>query len=202
MEKWYERGSIMPLWLRNSLVVLISIITFGLVSPAQASELLSIEPKDTDRPDTFENVSIHTDHLAKSHENHESFVNRIMKEAEEQSIEKFGSRIGPVIEDEFREIILPNMEAAIASVAEQFPEEHLANLEVTEVPGGGFSEKIFHIVNEQKSDIIRFHVRRDNPPQDGYWFNFHYHTYHDQFQTHYELGTIYWDKNTPPKWKS
>jgi len=192
----------MPLWLRNSLVVLITIITFGLVSPAQASELLSIDPKDTDRADTYENVSIPTDHLTTSQETHESFVSRMMKEAEEQSLEKFGTRIGPVIEDEFREIILPNMEAAIATVSEQFPEEALVNLEVTEVPGGGFSEKIFHIVNEQKSDIIRFHVRRDNPPQEGYWFNFHYHTYHDQFQTHYELGTIYWDKNTPPKWKS
>jgi YpjP-like protein len=192
----------MPLWLRNSLVVLISIITFGLVSPAQASELLSIEPKDTDRTDTYENVSIPADHLTTSHETHESFVSRIMREAEEQSLAKFGTRIGPVIEDEFREIILPNMEAAIATVSEQFPEEVLVNLEVTEVPGGGFSEKIFHIVNEQKVDIIRFHVRRDNPPQEGYWFNFHYHTYHDQFQTHYELGTIYWDKNTPPKWKS
>jgi hypothetical protein len=192
----------MPLWLRNSLVVLISIITFGLVSPAQASELLSIEPKDTDRTDIYENASIPADHLTTIHETQESFVSRIMKEAEEQSFEKFGTRIGPVIEDEFREIILPNMEAAIATVSEQFPEEVLVNLEVTEVPGGGFSEKIFHIVNEQKSDIIRFHVRRDNPPQEGYWFNFHYHTYHDQFQTHYELGTIYWDKNTPPKWKS
>jgi hypothetical protein len=192
----------MPLWLRNSLVVLISIITFGLVSPAQASELLSIDQKDTDRTDTYENVSIPVDHLTTSQETHESFVSRMMKEAEEQSLAKFGTRIGPVIEDEFRDIILPNMEAAIATVSEQFPEEVLVNLEVTEVPGGGFSEKIFHIVNEQKSDIIRFHVRRDNPPQEGYWFNFHYHTYHDQFQTHYELGTIYWDKNTPPKWKS
>lgn len=193
---------IMPLWLRNSLVVLITIITFGLVSPAQASELLSVEPKDTDRPDTFESVLIHSDDIKTNSEDYGSFVSRIMKEAEEQSFEKFGSRIGPVIEDEFREIILPNMEVAIATVAEQFPEELLANLEVTEVPGGGVSEKIFHIVNEQKSDIIRFHVRRDNPPKEGYWFNFHYHTYHDQFQTHYELGTIYWDKNTPPKWKS
>lgn len=196
-----EGASIMPMWLRNSLVVLISIITFGLVSPAQASELLSIEPKDTDVSDTFENGSIPYNHLT-DYEDYENFVSRIMKEAEEQSFEKFGSKIGPVIENEFREIILPQMEIAIATVAEQFPEELLANLEVTEVPGGGVSEKIFHIVNEQKSDIIRFHVRRDNPPQEGHWFNFHYHTYHDQFQTHYELGSIYWDKNTPPKWKS
>ncbi len=88
----------MPIWLRNSLVVLISIITFGLVSPAQASELLSTEPKDSDVSGTFENVSIPANHLTND-EDYESFVSRIMKEAEEQSFEKFGSKIGPVIEN-------------------------------------------------------------------------------------------------------
>ncbi|MBT2695036.1 YpjP family protein [Bacillus sp. ISL-55] len=27
-------------------------------------------------------------------------------------------------------------------------------------------------------------------------------SYHDNFQTHYELGRIFWAKNTPPKWRS
>jgi hypothetical protein len=86
-------------------------------------------------------------------------------------------------------------------VAVQFPEESLANLKVTETPGGGLSEKIFHITNSKANeDVIRFHVRRDHPPQQGYWFNFHYHTHHDNFQAHHELGSIYWNKNTPPKW--
>jgi hypothetical protein len=98
-------------------------------------------------------------------------------------------------------VILPNIEKAIQEVAVQFPEESLANLKVTETPGGGLSEKIFHITNSKANeDVIRFHVRRDHPPQQGYWFNFHYHTHHDNFQAHHELGSIYWNKNTPPKW--
>jgi hypothetical protein len=132
----------------------------------------------------------------------ESFMERVMKQAEEQSLEKFGTRIGPVIEDEFRQIILPNIEQAIVTVAEQFPEEELANLAISEAPGGGLSEKIFHIYGHDQKDIIRFHVRRDRPPHEGYWFNFHFHTYHDSFQTHYDLGSIYWAKNTPPKWRT
>ncbi|MCM3588647.1 YpjP family protein [Mesobacillus maritimus] len=194
----------MPLWLRNSLVVLISIITFGLVSPAQASELLSLEPKTNHQSDTYENVTVEEE-VFQSQSEEESrslFVQRMVREAEQKSLEKFGNRIGPVIEDEFRQLILPNMEIAIASVAEQFPREDLETLEITEVPSGGVAEKIFHIINAENKDIIRFHVRRDHPPLEGYWFNFHYHTHHDQFQKHYELGLIYWDKNTPPKWKS
>jgi len=194
----------MPLWLRNSLVVLISIITFGLVSPAQASELLSLEPKTNHQSDTYENVTVEEE-VFQSQSEEESrslFVQRMVREAEQKSLEKFGDRIGPVIEDEFRQLILPNMEIAIASVAEQFPREDLETLEITEVPSGGVAEKIFHIINAENKDIIRFHVRRDHPPLEGYWFNFHYHTHHDQFQKHYELGLIYWDKNTPPKWKS
>jgi hypothetical protein len=91
----------------------------------------------------------------------------------------------------------------IASLAEQYPEEQLHYLAVTENPSGGMGERIFHIYRvDSGEDIIRFHVRREHPPQDGYWFQFHYHTYHDDFQTHYELGKIYWDKNTPPQWRT
>lgn len=133
----------------------------------------------------------------------DAFINDMVKQAESQAYIKFGAKIKPVIEDEFREIILPNIEKAIEEIALQFPEEDLSQLVITEMPGGGQSEKIFHIMNQQtKQDIIRFHVRRDHPPQTGFTFNFHYHTAHDQFQFHHELGVIYWDKNTPPKWMS
>jgi hypothetical protein len=126
-----------------------------------------------------------------------------LKQAEFQSYQKFGTKIKPVIENEFREIILPNIEKALEEMAVQFPEEDLKNLTITEHPGTGHSEKIFNINNPGiGKDVLRFHVRRDNPPQAGYWFNFHYHTYHDDFQSHHELGSIYWAKNTPPKWMS
>jgi hypothetical protein len=201
----------MPKWLRKSFVVMVTILTFGLVTPAQAylyeNNSQDKNPKrDIIEPTEEEKSSINT--LSSSseeigHINRDEFIRKMLDEAENQSFAKFGSKIKPVIENEFSEVILPNIEKVIQMVAEQYPEEDLAYLMVTEGPGGGYSEKIFHIKNEMTDeDIIRFHVRRDQPPQEGYWFNFHYHTHHDKFQEHHELGTIFWAKNTPPKWMS
>lgn len=192
----------MPAWLRKSLVVLISIFTFGVVSPAQANELLTTADR-AEKSASVETSYIDTLESPLDEEaEREKFIGRAMQEAEQQSFQKFGNKIGPVIEDEFRQSILPNIEKAIEMVALQFPGEKLNSLRITEMPGGGESEKIFHIIGDNGKDIIRFHVRRDQPPKEGFWFNFHYHTYHDSFQTHYQLGNIFWAKNTPPKWKS
>jgi hypothetical protein len=192
----------MPAWLRKSLVVMISIVTFGMVSPAQVNGFLTTTAERSDRSTAAETAYLDSldDNFDEDVERNR-FIDRAMREAELQSFEKFGAKIGPVIEDEFRQTILPNIENAIEMVAVQFPGEKLNTLQITEMPGGGESEKIFHIGDNGK-DIIRFHVRRDQPPKDGHWFNFHYHTYHDEFQNHYELGRIFWAKNTPPKWKS
>ena len=192
----------MPVWLRKSLVVLISIFTFGVVSPAQANELLTTADR-AEKSASVETSYIDTLESPLDEEaEREKFIGRAMQEAEQQSFQKFGNKIGPVIEDEFRQSILPNIEKAIEMVALQFPGEKLNSLRITEMPAGGESEKIFHIIGDNGKDIIRFHVRRDQPPKEGFWFNFHYHTYHDSFQTHYQLGNIFWAKNTPPKWKS
>ncbi|MED3572061.1 YpjP family protein [Cytobacillus praedii] len=201
----------MPNWLRKSFVVMVTILTFGLVTPSHAilydNSSTDKNPKrDIIEPTNEEGRLANTQSSTSEeigHINKEEFIRKMIHEAENQSYAKFGPKIKPVIENEFSEVVLPNIEKAIQKVAEQYPEEELAFLAVTERPGGGQSEKIFHIKNEATNeDIIRFHVRRDQPPQQGFWFNFHYHTYHDQFQSHHELGTIYWDKNTPPKWMS
>jgi hypothetical protein len=137
------------------------------------------------------------------HVTRQQFIEQTMEKAIRQSYEKFGRKIAPVIRDEFCDVILPRIEEVIVSLAEQYPEEQLRYLAVTENPSGGMGERIFHIYRvDNGEDIIRFHVRREHPPQDGYWFQFHYHTYYDDFQTHYELGKIYWDKNTPPQWRT
>jgi hypothetical protein len=194
-------------WIRKSFVVLVSLLTFGLITPTQLINNVNAE-KPTER-DTIEaallrgyaqeNSFFETEEVVDK----EKFLEELIKQAELQSYQKFGTRIKPVIENEFREIIMPNIEKALQETAAQFPTEDLLNLAITETPGKGQSEKIFHIKNSEKNmDVLRFHVRRDNPPQAGYWFNFHYHTYHDRFQSHHELGSIYWDKNTPPKWMS
>ncbi|WP_102263320.1 YpjP family protein [Mesobacillus jeotgali] len=193
----------MPAWLRKSLVVVISMVTFGMVSPAQVNGFLTTTTERSEKSTAAETSFIDSLDVPLDEEaEREMFIHRTMMEAEQQSFQKFGAKIGPVIEDEFRQSILPNIEKAIEMVAFQFPGEKLNSLRITEIPGGGESEKIFHIIGDNGKDIIRFHVRRDQPPKDGFWFNFHYHTYHDSFQTHYELGRIFWAKNTPPKWKS
>ncbi|WP_462411955.1 YpjP family protein [Neobacillus sp. Marseille-QA0830] len=192
-------------WLRKTLFVMVSVLTFGLVTPTQLMNPAKADsPTDRDAfeipsPGSYSHVT-----AAGSEEsefNRDSFVEFLLKQAEDQSYQKFGSRIKPVIEDEFRDVILPNIELAIEETASRLPDEQIKNLAITEQPGSGYSEKIFHIKNhESGKDILRFHVRRDQPPQEGYWFNFHYHTYEDDFQTHHQLGSIYWAKDTPPKW--
>src|SRR3954454_17722828 len=192
-------------WLRKSLFVTISILTFGLVTPSQLinqANAEKINDRDTFQTQASERSFIQANsYLIESEFNREKFMQELMKQAEIQSYQKFGTRIKPVIEDEFREVILPNIEKAVEETASQLAGDDLKNLAITEQPGAGLSEKIFNIKDSVSGkDILRFHVRRDNPPQSGYSFNFHYHTYLDDFHTHHELGSIYWAKNTPPKW--
>ncbi len=167
----------------------------------------SLEPNKEEKrnlvealPQQVEETNDETDAMVPDRD---AFISSMVKQAEYQSYMKFGTRIKPMIEDEFREVILPNIEKVIGEITMQFPDEDLSQLAVTEMPGKGQSEKIFHILNQNTNqDVLRFHVRRDHPPLEGFTFNFHYHTAHDQFQTHHKLGGIYWDKNTPPKWMS
>lgn len=194
----------MSIWLKKSFFVLLSILTFGLVSPSQP--FLNQEnhalAKNNGKPSSVEA----TPEESGEEEpvlTHDEFLETMLVQAEKNAYEKFGTKIKPVIEDEFRSLILPNIERAIEDTAAQFPEEDLTSLTISEVPQYAKTEKIFHIYDERSGeDIIRFHVRKDHPPKDGYYFNFHYHTAHDKFHAHHELGSIYWDKNTPPQWMS
>ncbi|MBW3113229.1 YpjP family protein [Bacillus sp. MCCB 382] len=194
----------MSIWLKKSFFVLLSILTFGLVSPTQPflNEENHALAKNNGKPSSVEA----TPEEAREEESvltHVEFIETMLDQAEKNAYEKFGTKIKPIIEDEFRSLILPNIERAIADTAAQFPEEDLTSLTISEVPQYAKTEKIFHIYDERSGeDVIRFHVRKDHPPKDGYYFNFHYHTVHDKFLAHHELGSIYWDKNTPPQWMS
>lgn len=194
----------MSIWLKKSFFILLSILTFGLVSPSQAflNEENHALAKNNGKPATVESTPEET-REEESFVSHDAFIESMLAQAEKNAYEKFGAKIKPVIEDEFKSLILPNIEQAIAETASQFPEEDLTSLTISEVPQYAKTEKIFHIYDERSGeDVIRFHVRKDHPPKDGYYFNFHYHTVHDQFQTHHDLGSIYWNKNTPPQWMS
>lgn len=128
----------------------------------------------------------------------EAFIVR----AKELSYEKFGSKIGPTIREEFDEKIFPEINKVVKNVLND-ESIHNQTLRLSERPTGNYSEKIFHIINENENkDVIRFHVRTEKRPQDGYYFNFHYHKADDNFSKHFSIGDIYWSKNTPPKWLS
>lgn len=196
----------MPKWIRKSLVVLVTVLTFGLVTPSQLVDFIDDKPPKRDAVQSKSQEAIDREQqiaFIQSAPSDKEIINNLLKGAENHSYVKFGERIRPVIEEEFKEVILPNIEKAIESVASHYQVPSMKNLVISESPTGGNSEKIFHIADrEMNQDIIRFHVRKDHPPQDGYWFNFHYHTFLDDFQEHHELGSIYWDTNTPPKWMS
>jgi hypothetical protein len=196
----------MPKWLRKSFVVLVTVLSFGMVTPSQAAwldELSQESGLESDISDSGQQSKIHDFESLSNISTREQFLDDIIVQAESFAYQKFGNKIKSVIEDEFKEVILPEIEKVIEEVTLQFPEGKLQYINISEFPSGGISERIFHIENQLTGeDIIRFHVRRENPPQQGFWFNFHYHTYLDEFQTHHTLGSIYWAKNTPPKWMS
>ena len=198
-----ERKTVMPKWLKKSLVVLITALTFGTVSPP--AYLTIDDQKDDSSFGDVTNKDFSNEFIEPFEQglSKDSFLSLATEQAELQSFAKFGSRIGPKIQDEFKDVIFPKMEQVLQDLAEEHPEEDLSNLTISENPTGGDSEKIFHIYHAVTGkDLIRFHVRKDHPPLDGYYFNFHYHTYHDDFHGHHALGSIFWAKNTPPKWLS
>ena len=200
----------MKMWMRKALVALFTIATFGLVSPPAA--LMADKPsehqniKETGYTAVYENreESLADGEQAPKPSSFDAYTEELLNKAEDQSFAKFGNRISPVIEDDYREEVLPKIEEAIVShLMTLKDDEAYQDLVISKQPTPGKSEKIFHVYNRKTGeDVLRFHVRRDQPPQQGYWFNFHYHSAEDGFQKHHDLGSIYWDRNTPPNWMS
>lgn len=196
----------MKKWLQKGMMSAVAVLTFGLITPdheiwsSDASakapsympEVGSFIPSASDISDVFldETVELTTADLLKL-------------AAREQAFMKFGTRVGPVIENDFNERILPQIEQAIDSTVARLDDDTLNDLKITERPSGEYSERIFHIKRSSTNeDVIRFHVRTENRLDEGYVYNFHYHTFDDHFATHYDLGEIHWSKNKPPKWMS
>lgn len=199
-------GERMPNWMKKTLVTLITVLTFGLVTPpavlldnakADRSTKQNMEQASRAQEETQE-LSLEDSQLTPA-----AFITYAREEAEKQSMMKFGSKIGPAIEQQFEADILPRMEEMLTAFTEQQPSDSLSHLAFSQRPKGGENEKIFHVYDTRTGkDLLRFHVRRDHPPKEGYYFDFHYHSSDDGFFAHHELGKIYWGKNQPPQWLS
>ncbi|WP_391209208.1 YpjP family protein [Psychrobacillus sp. L4] len=191
----------MKKWFQKSIIITVALLTFGLISPDHLIWEQLLDQKNPEKSLFSDTESLRHEQVSLSKE--EDLKNSITVAAREQAYIKFGERIGPVIQNEFDEVIFPRIQEAINATISNTGQEKVANLAITEQPSGEYHEKIFHVYNnETRKDLIRFHVRTDKKPQEGYYFNFHYHLAEDNYTKHYALGEIYWSKNTPPKWLS
>lgn len=192
-------------WLQKSLIIAVALLTFGVITPAH-----DIWSNFQDKNDSKLAEGPTEDHSFQSSTEEPLLESEIpsieeifISSAKDLSFEKFGGKIGPVIANEFDEVIFPKIDEVIRMTLNDKNDLHKQHLAISERPAGNYSEKIFHVFDEKtREDLIRFHVRTDKRPQDGYFFNFHYHVAEDDFTSHHTLGDIYWSKNTPPKWLS
>ncbi|MDY0404376.1 YpjP family protein [Virgibacillus sp. 179-BFC.A HS] len=205
----------MKLWLRKLAVSLVAIVTLGLyvpplhIDPEANSNKNALASKAADDERHAASVAVAKEGDSSSPAgsiqteqkyDKEKYIDSLTDIAKQQATSKLGPKIASQVEDEFSRDILPAMESVLKSVLEA-ADDDVMFYSITQQPAGGFGERIFHVYDERnEKDIARFHVRRDNRPMEGYWFNFHYHLSNDNFQAHHEIGEIYWDKNMPPKW--
>ncbi|MFS0687723.1 YpjP family protein [Sporosarcina sp. 179-K 8C2 HS] len=196
--------------LQNFIIALVAVLTLGVISPSHEI-WTTLQPKDDTREADLPTSSKHDLRLgledsifeSEPFEQPLSIEEALFQPAKELAYLKFGSKIGPVIEDEFEEIIFPKIEEVIQRTVASTESFGNSMLSITEYPSGDYAEKMFHVSDKVlDKDLIRFHVRTEKRPQDGYFYNFHYHTAEDGFTVHHSLGDIYWSKNTPPKWLS
>lgn len=191
--------------MQKGLMIAVALLTFGLITPTHEiwETFDHSKLKDAEVQPTQTNAVEYIELTEKSVADESNTRDYLHIAAKEQSYIKFGSRIAPKISDNFDTLIYPKMQEVIDMTFARLDSHAKRSLVVSEKPSGDYAEKIFNIYHaETGEDFIRFHVRTENRPFDGYYYNFHYHTVEDEFATHHNLGDIFWAKNTPPKWLS
>ncbi|MBU9723595.1 MULTISPECIES: YpjP family protein [Bacillaceae] len=204
----------MKLWFQKISVILITFMTLGMFIPptyleanANSNEIETNKELDgtieDQNPSIFEEDTESSIEDSEHYTNSDYIVSMITEQAKDRTLNKLGPKILKQVETDITTTILPNMEEVLKMILQDAGEEEFTYYEITEQVTNGYGERIFNLYDHKaKKDVAMFHVRRDNKPKDGYWFNFHYHLEKDGFEEHYQLGDVYWDKNTPPKWMS
>ncbi|WP_100372772.1 YpjP family protein [Bacillus sp. FJAT-45037] len=209
-------------WVKHGLVISSALLTLGLFVPpneyvkdvqAQApskslgerSENPQVYKVDEESYELYHDVLPYsTDHYI--HRDQSSalvFTDYVMNYAHDMSMLKFGASIAEKIERPFTSDILPQLKDVLNETTSKLSQVEWEQMKLSKHPASGQGEKILHLYNQESGeDLLRFHVRRDHPPKQGYTFNFHYHTHIDHFEKHHDLGSIYWGKDQPPNWMS
>jgi len=206
----------MKRWFRKGLVVLLTILTLGIYTPSLGYNPTEKIDERKDRHSSKMNMSedpwieafqeelfggiYPTQDFTSVLDEKDYLIADLIEQANYLTWRKLGPRIAGQVEAELEREIIPAIEGIVQQILLE-NEDHIQYFSMTEHPTKGIGERIFHIYDERTTqDIVRFHVRRDHRPLEGYWFNFHYHLAEDNYEHHYDIGEIYWDKNVPPKW--
>lgn len=202
-----EEPCMMKKWLRKTIVLLISILTLGLYVPpihinAEMDDLDKgeISPKESDYSDRSTAIIEDTEpELTKT--TNELYRDSLVEHAKEQVMVKLGDKISSKIEVPLTEEVLPNLELVLDQVFDMVGDEKSQYLVIREEPASGYGERIFNLYDmSNQENIAKFHVTRVKKPQDGHYFQFHYHLANDQYEEHFPIAEVHWGKNTPPKW--
>ncbi|GAB2565916.1 YpjP family protein [Gracilibacillus alcaliphilus] len=200
----------MKKWMKKFTVVLVTILTLGLYVPPiyidADVDKGTMEPNE-DRAKPVDSQtkedSISQEDLVLEEDSNQLYLQALTQSAKERVQLKLGDKIGNQVKAEVEQIILPNLDQVLDAIYEEHGEEASQYLMIAEAPAGGYGERIFNLYNAQaKENVAKFHVNRLKKPQDGHYFQFHYHLKDDQFEEHFPIGEIYWGKDTPPKWMS
>nr|WP_090888844.1 YpjP family protein [Evansella caseinilytica] len=205
----------MKLWFRKISVILITFMTLGVFIPptyldahAERNEVVSSTGDVGDVSPTVPEIVEEEDGETAEADSADadtgtSLLTMFKAQAAEQTLYKLGPKIFRQVEADVTETIVPNIQEVIQMLLLEAGEEEFQYYGISQQPAQGYGERIFSLYDHRsQEEIARFDVRRDNRPRDGYWFHFHYHLSADNFEEHYQIGDVYWDKNTPPKWMS
>ncbi|TSB46977.1 YpjP family protein [Alkalicoccobacillus porphyridii] len=209
-------------WMKRLFLVASAILTLGLVDFEEPAQTLSLftatkssdEPKDNKsfvyKIDESDYALFHsvlpasvTQYVHYDDEQARLLAKSLAILAKEQGFHKFGEVISDRIGRDFERTVLTSLEPVLARLVTDLSVDQQRQIDVTEQPSSKKGEKILHVFSKETGeDMLRFHVRRDQPPKQGHWFNFHYHIASDNYEHHYPLATIYWGKDVPPSWSA
>lgn len=206
----------LPEFVKKCIVALVAVLTFGTFVPTfpthyvnhhDDKEPLVGEKKQQQRPVEADAVSSAWDNRLPENVSQQqaidTFSQYALAETKRQGLYKFGDRVGERIGKQYVHQIAPAFISAVRRVGNGHDAAWIRRLDVTRAPAGGYGERILHVYQkDEQRELVKLHVRREHPPKEGYWFDFHYHTALDGFRQHHEVKRIYWGKNMPPKWRA
>ncbi|SFL94396.1 YpjP-like protein [Gracilibacillus orientalis] len=201
----------MKMWIKKLTVLLVTILTLGLyVPPIYIDADVDVGKKDIepseDRAKQIDEEEIEDSITEKNlvlEDSNQLYLQELNQLAKKQMQAKLGAKISAKINNDVNQVVLPNLEMVLDELYEDIGEEKSQYLMIAEEPSAGYGERIFNLYNvKEKQNVAKFHVNRLKRPQDGYYFQFHYHLQDDQFEEHLPIGEVYWGRDTPPKWMS